>query len=140
MYQTILHATDLSENHFHLCKKSLELAKYFKAKLHFLHVIETPRSLQWAQGLGFANLVAPVTVNADLVMSTLSEALNLPKKYFHVSIGCAHTDIIKNIISLNCGLVIIGSHHPSSVPLITGSTAHTIINHATCDVLTLRAD
>ena len=67
MYTNILLATDLSENHFHMCEQAVEIAKCFHAKLYLLHVIEPPASLQLAQGLGFAEFDHPVKDDARAV-------------------------------------------------------------------------
>ncbi|MGL6030042.1 MAG: universal stress protein, partial [Legionella sp.] len=39
---------------------------------------------------------------------------------------------------LECQLIILGSHSASGLQSILGSTAHETVNHAGCDVLTLR--
>ncbi|WED44375.1 universal stress protein [Legionella cardiaca] len=138
MYKSILHATDLSENHFDICKKAIEIAKKFDVKIHLLHVIEPPASLQLAQSLGFAELVNPVKDDAQTVMSLLGEALNIPPEQQHVEIGSLKMHILEKVKILDCGLIILGSHAPSAVPAFLGSTAYAMLHHAPCDVLTLR--
>lgn len=139
MYKTILHATDLNTNHFDLCKKSVKLAHKFGAKLFLIHVIEIPTSLQLAQGLGFAELTAPIKDGAATVMSTLAEALNLPIEQFQIEIGSAHTHILEFGKKINCDLIILGSS-PHSFPALLGSTGQNIMHHATGDVLVLHAN
>ncbi len=140
MYTHILYATDLSENHFDLCKKAAEIAKCFNAKLYLLHVIEPPASLQLAQGLGFAEFYRPMKDDAETVMRTLGEALNIPSQQQFVEIGSIKTHVLNKVTELSCNLIILGSHTPSTLPSFLGSTAHAVVNHATCDVLTLRAN
>lgn len=134
-----MHATDLSENHYNLCQQAVQLAQYFKANLHFIHIIETPTSLQWAQSLGFAELAAPSKDDALTTMATLGEALNIPPSHQHVEIGSAYHHILNKINELKCDLVIIGSHSVHSLPTFLGSTASAIVNHAPCAILTLKA-
>jgi universal stress protein A len=138
VYTTILHATDLSANHYDICKQAAEIAHKFRAKLHLIHVIEPPPSWQIAQGLGFAEVTAPYKENAETVMRCLGEALNIPVEQQHVKIGSVKTQILDEIKALAAGLVIIGSHTPNAFPSILGSTAHAVVNHASCDVMTLR--
>ncbi len=138
MYTTILHATDLSANHYDICKKAAEIAHKFKAKLHLIHVIESPPSWQIAQGLGFAEIAAPYKKNAETVMRYLGEALNIPVEQQHIEIGSIKTYILEAIDTLSAGLVIIGSRKPTGLPSFLGSTAHAIVNNASCDVMTLR--
>ena len=142
MYQNILHATDLSENHFAMCQQAVEIAKRFQAKLYLLHVIEAPVSLQLAQGLGFAELYPPTQMleDAKTVMAALGEAFNLPLDQQRVEIGSIKTQVLETIQALNCQLIILGRHRPSSLPLFLGSTAHTVVQQAPCDVLTLRSE
>lgn len=140
MYKNILHATDLSENHFDLCKKVVKLSESIGANLHFLHVIETPASLQLAQSLGFAELATPVKDGAQLVMTTLGDALNIPPVNLQVEIGSAYSHILDKIKELNIDLVILGSHSNNSMHTFLGSTAQAVVHHAPCDVLTMRSD
>lgn len=138
MYTDILFATDLRENHFDLCKKALQLAQCFNAKLFLLHVLEPPPSLQLAQGLGFAEFDHPVKDDAITVMNVLGEALNIPSSQQFVEIGSIKMQVLKKAEDLACNLIIVGSHTPSTLPAILGSTAHAVVTHAKCDVLTLR--
>ena len=140
MYARILHATDLSEKHFHICEQAMQIAQRFNAKLYLLHVIEPPVSLQLAQGLGFAEFDNPDQIKADAqaVLATLGEAINVPLQQQFVEIGPINSHVFEKIKELACELVIIGSHTPSNLPQFLGSTAHTIVQQANCDVLTLR--
>lgn len=138
MYTTILHATDLSENHFDICKQAVEIANCFGAKLHLLHVIEPPPSLQLAQSLGFAEVPTPSKEDALTVMKLLGEALNIPPEQQHVEIGSTKQHVLDMVKELGANLIIIGSHTPNALPAFLGSTAHAIVHRADCDVLTLR--
>lgn len=140
MYTTILHATDLSENHYEICQKAAEIAQQLGAKLHLLHVIEPPPSLQLAQSLGFAEFYRPVPMKEDaqMVMKILGDSLNIPEEQQHVEIGSVKMQILEKIIDLSCGLLIIGSQSPSHIPSFLGSTANAAVQRASCDVLTLR--
>lgn len=138
MYTHILHATDLSENHFHMCQQAVEIAKKFHAKLYLLHVIEPPASLQLAQGLGFAEFDSPIKDDAQAVMAVLGEALNIPPEQQFVEIGSIKTNVLEKVQELSCTLIIIGSHGPSKLPAFLGSTAREVIHEAKCDVLTIR--
>lgn len=140
MYSVILHATDLSEHHFALCQKAATIAKYFNAKLFLLHVIEPSASLQLAQGLGFAAIDKPVKDNAQTVMSVVGDALGLPSEQLLVEVGSIKHEILLKAKALSANLIVVGSHTPSHLPPLLGSTAHAIVHHAVCDVLTLRAD
>lgn len=139
MYNRILHATDLRENHFALCEQAVRIATCFNATLHLLHVIEPPMSLQLAQGLGFAELATPVKDDAQMVLSVIGEALDLPKEQLHVEVGSVKIHVLDMVNQLNCDLIIIGSHTPNHFPPFLGSTAYAVVQNAPCAVLTLRS-
>jgi len=139
MYKTILHATDLSEQHFELCKQANQFAEAIQARLHFLHVIEIPTSMQWAQSLGFAELETPSKEDAETVMASLGETFKIPPNNLHVEIGVAYQHILEKIKELNCDLVILGSNREYALPTFLGSTTHAVMHHAPCDVLTMRS-
>jgi nucleotide-binding universal stress UspA family protein len=138
MYQHILHATDLRENHFSMCQQAVEIAKRFGAKLYLLHVIEPPATLQLAQGLGFAEFDSPVKEDAQTVMAVLGDALDIPLAQQFVEIGSIKTHVLDKAHVLDCDLIIIGHHTQSKLPSFLESTAHHILRDATCDVLTIK--
>lgn len=138
MYKNILYATDLRENNYEMGKQAVEIAKCFHGKLYLLHVIEPPPSLQLAQGLGFAEFDKPVKDDAQAVMRVLGEALNIPPEQQFIEVGSIKMHVLKKVTELACDLIIIGSHTPSALPAFLGSTAHAVVHHASCDVLTLR--
>ncbi|MDI1352961.1 MAG: universal stress protein [bacterium] len=138
MYTNILFATDLRNEHNHLAEKAVLLAKQFKATLYLLHVIELPASVQLAQGLGFTELANPSTEDAQTVLSLIGESIKIPASRQFVEIGSVKEHIFNKVTDLNCQLVIIGSHSTSGLESLLGSTAHAAVNHAPCDVLTLR--
>lgn len=136
MYTTILHATDLSENHYDLCQRAVKFAKSIHASIHFLHVIEIPSSLQWAQSLGFAELAAPVREDAATVMAALGDDLEIPASHQYIEIGTPSLHILNKIKEIRCDLVILGERSTNHLSFV-GSTVQTVIHHASCDVLTL---
>jgi len=138
MYTNILYATDLSNEHNHLSAKAAEIAKHFKAKLYLLHVIELPASIQLAQGLGFTELANPVKDDAQTVLSLIGDSINIPVEQQIVEIGSVKDHIFSTVKALNCQLIIMGSHSSTGIPALLGNTARATINHAPCDVMTLK--
>ncbi len=138
MYKTILHPTDLSGNHFHMCEQAVAIARCFQAKLYLLHVIEPPASLQLAQGLGFAEFDRPIKDDAIAVMNVLGDALNIPENQLFVEIGSVKMHVLEKAAELGCDLIMLGSHTPNKFSVFLGSTAHAVLHQAKCDVLTLR--
>lgn len=139
MYTHVLHATDLNADHYGMCQQAQAIAQCFGAQFYLLHVIEPPPSLQLAQGLGFAEFDRPIKVQEDAqaVMATLGEALNIPIDHQFVEIGPIKIHVMNKAQQLGCGLIIIGRHTRTKLPAFLGSTAQGIVHEATCDVLTL---
>ncbi|MDP3560930.1 MAG: universal stress protein [Legionellaceae bacterium] len=139
MYNRILHATDLSENHFHMCQQAVDLAKRFEAQLYLLHAIETPTSLQIAQGLGFAEIDNPSQLKEDAqaVLAVLGESFKIPADHLFVEVGSIKQHVFTSLKNLDCNLLIIGRHMHHYIPAYLESSAHAINQEANCDVLTL---
>lgn len=138
MYKTILHATDLSDTHFELCEQAVGVATHFDAQLYLIHVIESPASLQLAQGLGFAEIGVPVKDDAEVVMNVLGDALNIPAEHLFVESGSVKNKVLEKAAALDCDLLIIGSHTPHELSELISSTARSLMEQAPIDVLTLR--
>ena len=139
MYNIILHATDLSDEHFHMCEQAVDFSKHFQAKLYLLHVIEPPASLQLAQGLGFAEFDRPISVKIDaqVVMATIGDALNIPLEQQMVEIGSIKQHVLLKLQSLGAELLIIGHHTASHIPAFFESSAHMLAKDAKCNILLL---
>lgn len=137
MSTTILHATDLSENHFNMCERAVGLAKTLHAKLYLLHVVETPSTMILAQGLGFTEIESPEPLLEDArsVMALLGETLGIPKKQLLIELGSPKQHILQKEADLACQMIIVGHH---STNHMLGNTARAIVDEAKCDVLTLR--
>ena len=138
MYKNILHATDLKQNHYHICEQAVQFAKSIKANLQILHVIDPPPFLQLAQGLGFAEIIKPVKEDAQSVLNILGEAFKLDPRVLHVEIGHVKTKVSEMVQSLGADLIIIGNHEQGPLTSFLGSNAYAIISHAPCAVLTLK--
>ena len=138
MYSTIIHATDLQENHFDLAKRAKELSDFYQANLILMHVLEPPASLQVAQSLGFAEFDKPIIEDAKFVMETLGEALNISKENQIVKIGSIRELVLQAVQQLRCDLIVIGRHTPNHIPSFLGSTAYGLLHQASCDVLIMK--
>ncbi|TAL62581.1 MAG: universal stress protein [Legionella sp.] len=138
MYKTILFATDLSNEHSHLTQKAADFAKQLHATLYLLHVIELPASVQLAQSLGFAEMANPAKDDAQTVLGLIGEDVGVPPEQQIVEIGSVKDHIFSTAKKFSCDLIVIGSHSFHGLPAFLGSTAQDTVNHAPCDVLTLR--
>lgn len=140
MFQRLLFATDLLEGSHKVSLEAKHIAEKFEAELYIMHVVESPLSAQYAQALGFAELVNPPLDNAQMVLSTLADELDIPQSHQIICQGRAGHQIIEKAKALSIDAIIIGSHSVHALPQFLGSTANTIVHKAHCDVITLRTD
>lgn len=139
MYQSLLFATDLLEGSNRLAKKAQQIADKFQAKLYLLHVVEPPISTQYAQALGFAEMINPPTGDASIVLDTLAETINIPSEQRIIQVGRASYQILEQAKELAVDGIIIASHASHNpLPQVLGSTAQKITQSASCDVITLK--
>jgi nucleotide-binding universal stress UspA family protein len=138
MYTNILHLTDLNADHILLGQQASEIAARFGAKLYLLHVIEEPRSVQIAQALGFAEIEPPPIKDAGLVLQTLGETLDVPKKNCFVMAGTIEQSVLELVNNLNIDLIIIGSHNAAATPKILEHSGEKILTEPPCDVLVIK--
>jgi universal stress protein A len=138
MYKTIIHATDLSANHYTLCEKARDIATLFNAKLYLIHVIEVPTSFQIAQTLGFAELINPYKKAAVDVMNALGESIGVAPEQQCVEVGSVKYKVLEFSQKLGANLIIIGAHTGHELKDWLGSSAQAITHGANCDILTLK--
>jgi len=139
MYQSLLYATDLLEGARRMCAKATQIAKAFDASLTLLHVVEPPVSTQYAQALGFAEIIEPTTAEAKMVLDALGDEFNIEPSQRLVAVGRPSFHILETANTLGVDAIIIGSHGSDNpLPHLLGSTAQKIIHANTVDVLTLR--
>lgn len=139
MYQNILHATDLTADHYAMCEKSLKIARAFNTNLHIIHIIEPPTSLQVAQGLGFTEIYNPTAAqeNAQEILKMIGESLEIPTDRLSVVIGPIKEQIKHKLSAINSNLLILGKHKSHDIIDLEGDTTQEIEKSITCDVLTL---
>jgi len=133
----ILFATDFSPESMAATPHAISLAQEFQAYLTLLHVIEEPKANE---------LVRP----ADLVASSERLLRNLvPEEAqlwcvpeYIVEPGMAAERILEVATRQKTELIVLGVRRPSGVPgaatHLPIATAHKIVSHAACPVLTVR--
>lgn len=138
MYHKILFATDLMHNSQNFAHQAKRIAEHFSGELSVLHIIEPPSSAVYAASLGFAKYPEPVKDDAQLVLSTLCDEIDIPKSHQRVEVGSVKQCIISVADEIGADLIIIGCHGQAGWSHLLGSTANAVLHHAHCDVITLR--
>lgn len=138
-YQTILLATDLSDEGEQVAQKAAAIATAGNAALHMIHVIEP---LSFAYGgdipMDFSGIQDEIQSQAEAQIAEFAAKYALPKENQHIVIGRAENEIHSLAEALNADLVVVGSHGRHGIALLLGSTANGVLHGATCDVLAVR--
>ena len=129
--QTILVATDLSEDSFCAGEAAVLLAKRFEAKVHLTYVYSS-------QAFEF---VAPLDMPGRLQAEARRRlSLSLSLNECHVRVGRPFEEIIATAQENKAGLIVLGTKGASGLPhMLLGSTAEKVVRHANCPVLVTRA-
>ncbi len=137
VYKNILIATDLSEENNVVIEKSLAIAQSFNAKVSVLHVVEPLPGYGYAY-VGIADIEAELLVEANKSMKNLATKYNIAAECCHVEVGSIKAEMISLINKEKIDCLILGSHGRHGFSELLGSTAHSAVHSAPCDVITLR--
>jgi len=136
-FTRILYATSLGSESAAVAAYAISLAQEYQAKLTLLHVLEDPKG---------ANFIVP----QELVESSARRLAELvpPEAEFWCAPDCCveRGDVAEKILDVaknrETDLIVLGVHQPSGVPgaatHLAIATAHKVVSHAHCPVLTVR--
>ena len=137
MYKHILFATDLSVETDFLIKKVKDMQKLTGAKLSIIYVEEPMYA--YNNTYSYMQDIENQLVNeAREKLSNLGEQLFISPENQIVKLGSAKSILLETAKEIGIDLIICGSHGKHGLSLLLGSTANSILNGATCDVLTVR--
>jgi universal stress protein A len=142
-YRKIAVPIDLSGESDEIIRKARELATE-KSELHLLYVQEPLDSVY----LGVVPY-GPVFVGMDKVEGRLRDELkeklqelgkrhDVGEKRLHFLDGVPSKEIHRFVEENDIDLVVMGTHGQKGVQLLLGSTANSVLQGATCDVLAVR--
>lgn len=142
-YQRILVATDFSEQSIAAVKKAKNLAKGINAKIELLHVIEIPiyPVLEDVAVMGMPvlwdeELAESIQKNAEVQLKKIADQYDLTQ--FMSVMGNPSDEIITLAKANKIDLIVMGFHGLSGIKKLIGSTTHSVINDAPCDVLAVK--
>jgi len=130
--QKILYATDFSPASLAVAPIAIGLAGKFEAQLTLIHVLENYSNLDSRPGPiedGIRKLQALVPREARLAYEP--ETL--------MDFGSPWNCIVSKAAEFESDLIVLGAHSTDSSTRLPWSTAHQIVAHAPCPVLTVRA-
>lgn len=141
IYKTILVAHDFSDSGVKAFHRALALAKVFDAELQLLHIVEyiVPIDTSFGAISPFdGDLTDQLLESARKRLKHLGENHEIPAAYCRVELGSPKIEIIRIAEVVNADLIVLGCHGRHGLGLLLGSTAASVVNHASCDVLSVR--
>ena len=141
MFKSIVVPVDLAE--VDVAKpaidKAVEFAKTWDGKVRLIYVRSilpitymefVPPDFDIQQQSLFEGKLAEVAAGVELPSGRVSTVVRL---------GSIYNEVLDEVTKTGADIVIIGSHRPAMASYLLGSNASTIVRHATCSVLVVRA-
>lgn len=143
IYGHILCAVDFSRHSEVACVRAITLVKKFNGRLTLLHVIENFPEVRSNEIIAPED-IDPTTYRQSQAQKQLSD-MGKQLQYEQATQQVVFTpysawhEIVHFSDDNQVDLIVLGSHGSFGITTLLGSTAHGVVNHAPCDVLTVRA-
>lgn len=145
VYQHILIAIDFSENSVKALKKALQLAADSNARVELIHVVDIPiyPVLEDAAVMGLPG-IWDNEIAANLMALSTEKLKRIADEYsienYKAIEGIPGSEITVIAKANQVDLIVMGFHGLSGLRKLIGSTTHSVINNAPCDVLAIKLD
>jgi nucleotide-binding universal stress UspA family protein len=142
-FETILFATDFSENSEHAFGYALSMAKAYNARLLILHVINEPVDLRgfYVPHISFETLEKEIEEGAQKMMEKFchSHLAGYDNVETRVVSGIPADEIVRYAQETGASLIILGTQGRTGLDhFLFGSTAERVVRTAHCPVMTVR--
>ena len=135
-YQDIVVAIEFHEDNQAILDVATDLADYFKAQLHVIHVVGDVSALGYYPAI---EIDLKSTAEAELNAIMQKQHVNVMPKHVHVKVGFPKQEILDLATQVKAGLVVLGSHGRKALAsAILGSTANAVLHGAQSDVMVVR--
>jgi nucleotide-binding universal stress UspA family protein len=142
-FDTILFATDFSDNSEHAFDYALTLATRFDSRLIIIHVINEPVDLRgfYVPHVSFDTLEKEIEEGAEKMMQKFCRAR--VKDFTNVKTltvsGIPYEEILRKADEEKASLIVMGTQGRKGIDhFLFGSTAERVVRNATCPVMTIR--
>lgn len=134
-YQHILCCCDLNDTHNNVQSRIMTLQNLMQAKVSIIHVIEPIPAYGYP---GVTEIESPLIEKSKQNLAKLGQAMGIPPSQQYIRMGQVKTKVLELAREIGVDLIVIGSHGRHGISRLLGSSAHAIVNSASCDVLTVR--
>jgi len=141
-FKRILVAVDDSVFAAHAADVGIDLAKSLQAELAFIHSVDSSVARPASDiGVPADKLIAMAQQEAKTLLSAFRERAGAsPAALEFLEFGKPATKIVEGAKSWPADLIVVGSHGRGGVErLMLGSVAESVVRHAPCPVLVVRA-
>ena len=136
----ILVAVDLSDEAKQVLQRGMELAEFYHADLHLIHVIE-PVALNSPYELSPSlpnNMQSILKQRAENYLARLAEDLKIKDAPRTVGIGSVKSQLFQVAKDQGIDLIVVGTHGRHGIGLLLGSTATAVLHGTPCDVYAVK--
>lgn len=145
IYTNILVAVDFSDHSAKAVVQALELAKLSDAKITLIHVVEVPVypilediAVTGMPGIWDEELTGSIVEASDKRLAEIAGQNGL--SHFMTIVGSPSDEIVSLVDANNMDLIVMGFHGASGLGRLVGSTTHSVLNDASCDVLAVKLE
>lgn len=138
-YNKLLVAIDLSNESDKVISRAKRLADGDASKIGLVHVVE-PVAAAYpidAYAIDMSAMQEEAVAAAKKRLADIGVSFGISETNQHAVIGSPASEIRHLAESLECDLIVIGSHGRSGWKLLLGSTANKVLHGANCDILTV---
>ena len=144
-YQKILVAIDFSDHSQQALVRATVMAEQFGAEVSLVHVAEVPTypilediAVTGMPGLWDDEFSQQIIDASDERLERLSTRYSVSST--KTLLGDPSSEIVEMALSKKIDLIVMGFHGASGLSRLIGSTTHSVINDAPCDVLAVKLD
>ena len=139
-FQKILIAIDHGPVAAHAAQTGVELARSLGAEVAFIHAVDPALGNATEGGFSPHDLIARAEKDGKKLLTGLRRRMSLSSSAAFVQVGNPAKEIVKAAQYWPADLIVIGSHGREGVlRALLGSVAETVVRHAPCPVLVIRA-
>ena len=137
-FRRILIALDDSAIAAHAVEVGLQLASALKAQVALVHVVDPP-AIQPDSGIPAVEWAATLKREGQAFLATTAQRADQPPAWQFLREGKPADQILSAAREWDADVIVIGTHGRSGVSrLVLGSTAESVVRHASCPVLVIK--
>ncbi len=141
-YKKIIVAVDFSESSKDVAARALDIADKNGSEITLLHAVEYLSPLSFGEELipspDWLLVEEQLLKQAEKSLQTFAKEVGMDEATRVVPSGSPSYEIVGAAQQQGADLIIVGAHGRRGLQRLLGSTASSVIRHATCDVLAVR--